>query len=103
MSRSSTTEKPPAPTSSKSKAPAEKSEKSSKKKGGEEQDQGWFSTTWQKLKRMAQDTWAEIKKITWPDRETTRNLTILVIAMSVILGIFLGGIDWLLLKLFEAI
>jgi preprotein translocase SecE subunit len=51
---------------------------------------------------MAQNTWAEIKKVTWPDSETTRNLTLLVIVMSTILGLLLGGIDFLLLKLFEA-
>jgi preprotein translocase SecE subunit len=53
------------------------------------------------LKKMAQNTWAEIKKVTWPDAETTRNLTMLVVAMSTVLGLLLGGIDFILLKLFE--
>jgi preprotein translocase subunit SecE len=44
-----------------------------------------------------------VKKITWPDRETTRNLTAVVIAISVILGIVLGGIDYILFQIFEAI
>ncbi|CAN5753880.1 hypothetical protein BH23CHL5_BH23CHL5_21610 [soil metagenome] len=55
-----------------------------------------------RLKKGAQNTWAEIKKVTWPDSETTRNLTMLVIAMSTVLGLLLGGIDFVLLKLFEA-
>jgi preprotein translocase subunit SecE len=59
-------------------------------------------TRYESLKKMAQNAWAEIKKVTWPDAETTRNLTMLVIAMSTVLGLLLGGIDFILLKLFEA-
>jgi preprotein translocase subunit SecE len=39
---------------------------------------------------------SELRKVTWPTREETRNLTIVVIGISVALGIFLGGIDFLL-------
>jgi preprotein translocase SecE subunit len=63
--------------------------------------QGRFSARFERLKKGAQNTWAEIKKVTWPDSETTRNLTMLVIAMSTVLGLLLGGIDFALLKLFE--
>lgn len=45
------------------------------------------------LQRIARETVAEVKKITWPDRETTRNLTLVVIAISVILGLLLGAVD----------
>ena len=45
----------------------------------------------------------EIKKVIWPDRETTRNLTLVVIAVSIVLGILLGGIDYVLFQLFEAL
>ena len=38
-----------------------------------------------------------------PDRETTKKLTLLVIGVSIVLGLLLGGIDYFLLKLFEAI
>lgn len=54
------------------------------------------------LRRFIRDTMAEIKKVIWPDRETTRNLTLLVIAVSLVLGILLGGIDYVLYELFEA-
>jgi preprotein translocase SecE subunit len=57
---------------------------------------------YERFRRMVQNTWAEIKKVTWPDSETTRNLTVLVIAMSTVLGLLLGGIDYILLQLFEA-
>ncbi|MGB3328284.1 MAG: preprotein translocase subunit SecE, partial [Thermomicrobiales bacterium] len=54
------------------------------------------------VRTFARDSIAEIRKVNWPDQETTRNLTILVIAVSAVLGIFLGGIDFVLLKIFEA-
>jgi preprotein translocase subunit SecE len=54
------------------------------------------------LRRFIRDTMAEIRKVIWPDRETTRNLTLLVIALSLVLGLLLGGIDFILFELFEA-
>ncbi len=44
-----------------------------------------------------------MRKISWPDRETTRNLTIVVIAISVALGLLLGGIDFILFQIFQAL
>jgi len=55
------------------------------------------------VRRFSRDTMAEIKKVNWPDRETTRNLTLVVIAVSAVLGIMLGGIDFVLFQLFEAL
>jgi preprotein translocase subunit SecE len=46
---------------------------------------------------------SEARKIVWPDRETTRNLTIVVIGISVVVGMLLGGIDFLLQAIFEAL
>jgi preprotein translocase subunit SecE len=43
----------------------------------------------------------EIKKVTWPTREEIIRLTVTVIAISVIVGLFLGGIDLLLTKIME--
>ncbi|MBX5443698.1 MULTISPECIES: preprotein translocase subunit SecE [Sphaerobacter] len=53
------------------------------------------------LQRVARDTVAEMKKITWPDRETTRNLTLVVIAISVVLGLLLGGVDAAFVRLWS--
>jgi preprotein translocase subunit SecE len=55
------------------------------------------------VKRLARDTSSEIKKVTWPDRDTTRNLTIVVIAISTVLGLLLGGIDAIFVRLWEFI
>jgi preprotein translocase subunit SecE len=63
---------------------------------------GRMSGRFEPLRGFTRDTMAEIRKVNWPDQETTRNLTILVIAVSAVLGVFLGGIDFVLLKIFEA-
>ena len=55
------------------------------------------------IRSLIRDTASEIRKVTWPDQQTTRNLTIVVIAMAVSLGALLGGIDALLVRLWEAI
>ena len=47
-----------------------------------------------RLQALIRDTYTEIKKVTWPDQETTRNLTVLVIVMATILGILLGLVDY---------
>lgn len=55
------------------------------------------------LKRSYRDTVAEIKKVNWPDQETTKNLTIVVIGISIVLGLLLGGVDFLLQTLFSVV
>jgi preprotein translocase subunit SecE len=64
---------------------------------------GRFAGRLDGLRRLYRDTLAEMKKINWPDRETTKNLTIVVIGISAALGILLGGIDFLLQSVFEAL
>jgi preprotein translocase subunit SecE len=55
------------------------------------------------IQSLVRDTTSEIKKVTWPDQQTTRNLTMVVIAMAVTLGAILGGIDAALVRLWDAI
>jgi preprotein translocase subunit SecE len=40
----------------------------------------------------------ELKKVTWPSREDTIRLTLIVIGMSLIIGLYVGIIDILLTK-----
>lgn len=42
---------------------------------------------------------AELKKVTWPTRQETMKLTAVVIALSIIVGLFIGGLDILLVKI----
>ena len=41
---------------------------------------------------------SELKKVTWPTREDTIKLTVVVITISVLVGAFIGGLDSLLVK-----
>ena len=45
----------------------------------------------------------ELKKVTWPTRAEIIRLTVSVIIISVVVGIFLGGIDLLLTKVMEVV
>lgn len=36
---------------------------------------------------------AELKRVTWPTRDETIKLTVVVIAISVLVGAFIGGLD----------
>lgn len=55
------------------------------------------------VQKFYHDTMSEIRKVNWPNREQTLNLTVLVIALSLVMGLLLGGIDFVLLRIFEAV
>jgi preprotein translocase subunit SecE len=44
--------------------------------------------------RFIRESQIELQKVTWPTREQTINLTIVVIAVCVVVGVFLGGVDY---------
>ena len=46
-----------------------------------------------RLPRLLDEIFSELKKVTWPTREETAYLTMVVIIVSVIAGIILGSID----------
>lgn len=41
------------------------------------------------------DTRAELGRVTWPTREETKNLTLVIITVTVAMAIFLGSLDYL--------
>jgi preprotein translocase subunit SecE len=45
--------------------------------------------------RYFRQTWAELKKVHWPDRREARNMTLIVLAVTVAMSAFLGVVDWL--------
>ncbi|MGH2355135.1 MAG: preprotein translocase subunit SecE [Chloroflexota bacterium] len=49
------------------------------------------------------EAWAELRKVHWPTREQARNLTAMVIAVSIAVGVILGGVDYVFSRLFELI
>ena len=45
----------------------------------------------------------EISKVIWPKRNEVIKLTVTVISISLIVGLYLGGIDYALTKLLETL
>lgn len=45
----------------------------------------------------------ELKKVVWPSKEEVIRLTAVVILISALVGLFLGGADFILTKLFEVL
>ena len=45
------------------------------------------------MRRYLVESWAELKKVAWPTRETVIRLTILVVAVSVAVGIYIFVLD----------
>ena len=41
-----------------------------------------------RIRRFLQEAWSELKKVTWPTAEQTRNLTVLVFAVSLAVGMY---------------
>ncbi len=41
----------------------------------------------------------EMSKVTWPTRAQTVKMTILVISISVVIGVFIGGLDFFLSRI----
>jgi preprotein translocase subunit SecE len=45
--------------------------------------------------RYFHDTRAELGRVTWPTREETKNLTLVIVTVTVAMAIFLGTLDYL--------
>ena len=43
----------------------------------------------------------ELSKVIWPTRKEVIRLTLIVIAVSIVVGFFIGGVDYVLTKLTE--
>src|SRR4030042_5283031 len=43
--------------------------------------------------RWVMDIISELRKVVWPSRPDTMHLTVVVLIVSVIIGLFLGGVD----------
>jgi preprotein translocase subunit SecE len=41
------------------------------------------------------ETRAELRKVTWPTRDETKNLTIIIVTVTVIMALFLGALDYI--------
>jgi len=50
---------------------------------------------------IAVDLLNELKKVTWPTKEETIRLTVVVVLISLIIGLYIGIIDFLLAHALE--
>lgn len=55
------------------------------------------------IQRFYRDTRSELRKVVWPTREQAINLTVLVCAASIAVGVLLGGCDLLFAQLFKVL
>jgi preprotein translocase subunit SecE len=46
-----------------------------------------------RLRRYFDEVWSELKKVSWPTREQVRNLTVLVFAISIVVGLYITVLD----------
>lgn len=40
----------------------------------------------------------ELEKVSWPSRQQTLNMTLVVVAVSLVIGLYLGVLDYLLVR-----
>jgi preprotein translocase subunit SecE len=46
-----------------------------------------------------QEAWVELKKTTWPDKDTTTKSTIVVLGLVLATAVYVGGLDFILSKI----
>jgi preprotein translocase SecE subunit len=51
-----------------------------------------------RIRRFIDEAWSELKKVSWPTIPQTRNLTVLVLAVSAGVGIFITVFDAIFLE-----
>jgi preprotein translocase subunit SecE len=56
-----------------------------------------------RLREFVQEVLAEFRKVTWPNQTELVNSTVVVIVVTVVLALFLGGVDIVLARVVERI
>ena len=46
-----------------------------------------------RIRRYIAESYSELKKVVWPTREQVRNLTVLVFAISFVVGLYISVLD----------
>ena len=46
-----------------------------------------------RIRRFINESWSELKKVSWPNRMQVRNLTVLVFVISFVVGIYITVVD----------
>ena len=45
------------------------------------------------IRQYLTESWFELRKVAWPTRETVVRLTLLVLAVSIVVGAYIGVLD----------
>lgn len=53
----------------------------------------------QAIKKYLSEVKTELSKTSWPSKQTTKNLSILVVVVSLFLAVYIGAFDFILQKL----
>ena len=56
-----------------------------------------------RVQEFVREVVAEFRKVTWPSRQELINSTVVVITVTVVVALFLGGVDIVLAKIVETI
>jgi preprotein translocase subunit SecE len=56
-----------------------------------------------RLRRYFDEVWSELRKVSWPTRETVRNLTVLVFAISFVIGLYITVLDRIFISLLNLV
>ena len=48
----------------------------------------------ERIRRFIDEAWSELKKVSWPSRVQTRNLTVLVFVVSLAVGLYITVLDF---------
>ena len=52
-----------------------------------------------RIRRFINESWSELKKVSWPSRMQVRDLTVLVFVVSFVVGLYITVADTLFLQL----
>ena len=55
------------------------------------------------IRQYLTEAWSELKKVSWPTRQTVINLTLIVLAVSIAVGIYIAILDSALHALLEQV
>jgi preprotein translocase subunit SecE len=55
------------------------------------------------MRRYIAESWAELRKVAWPTRETVIRLTLLVVAVSIVVGLYIFVLDRVFNTLLEVL
>ncbi len=47
-----------------------------------------------RIRRYLQESWSELKKVAWPNRDQVRKLTVLVFVVSAAVAVFIAAWDF---------